>query len=100
MKNLLQSLFVTVCISFGGIAYAAPVDINQADAQTLADNLNGIGLAKAQAIIEYREANGAFASIDDLDKVKGIGSKTIESNRENLLLSTSAASESTQALQQ
>lgn len=49
------------------------VNINSADMETLARELNGVGSAKARAIVEYREANGAFASIDELLEVKGIG---------------------------
>lgn len=62
----------------------AKVDLNSADAQTLARELNGIGEAKARAIVEYREANGAFTSVDELLEVKGIGAATLEKNRERL----------------
>ena len=56
------------------------VNVNTADAVTLAENLNGIGTAKAQAIIEYRKLHGNFTGVDDLIKVKGIGSKLVERN--------------------
>jgi competence protein ComEA len=65
-------------------AWAGPVNINTADAKTLAKELDGIGPAKAQAIVEYREKNGAFKSADDLLKVEGIGSKVLEQNRGNI----------------
>jgi competence protein ComEA len=55
---------------------AAKVNINTADAAGLAA-LKGIGEKKAQAIIEYREKNGPFKSVDDLVHVKGIGEKTV-----------------------
>ena len=55
----------------------AAVNINTAPAQELA-SLNGIGPAKAQAIVEYREKNGPFKSVHDLAKVKGLGAKTVE----------------------
>lgn len=61
-----------------------PVDLNSADAQTLARELNGIGEAKARAIVEYREAKGPFTSVDELLEVKGIGAATLEKNRERL----------------
>ncbi len=63
----------------------AKVDLNSADAETLARELNGIGEAKARAIVEYREANGAFTSVDELLEVKGIGAATLEKNRERLV---------------
>lgn len=64
----------------------AAVNINTADAEALQSELKGIGAQKAQAIVAYREANGAFNSADDLANVKGIGEKTVEKNRENILV--------------
>lgn len=60
---------------------AAPVNINAADAETLANHLNGIGIKKAQAIVSFREQNGPFKSVDDLANVKGVGAATLEKNR-------------------
>jgi competence protein ComEA len=57
------------------------ININTANAALLADALNGVGTAKAEAIIAYREANGKFLSIDDLALVSGIGIATVELNR-------------------
>lgn len=65
-------------------AFAGPVDVNSADAATLAKELNGVGLSKAQAIVDYRKAHGPFRSAEDLSKVKGLGSKTVDRNRPNL----------------
>jgi competence protein ComEA len=65
-------------------AVAGPVDINRADAATIAKELNGVGEARAKAIVEYREKNGAFKTADDLAKVKGVGAKMIEKNRANI----------------
>lgn len=62
----------------------AAVNINTADADTLVRELRGVGPAKAQAIIEYREAHGPFTSVDDLLEVKGIGTATLEKNRAKL----------------
>lgn len=59
----------------------AMVNINTADADTLANRLNGIGIKKAQAIVSFREQNGPFKSVDDLANVKGIGAATLEKNR-------------------
>lgn len=57
------------------------VNINEADAEMLADVLTGVGPAKAEAIVAYRDANGPFESIEDLAQVRGIGTATIENNR-------------------
>lgn len=54
------------------MTWAGPVDINTADAATIAKELQGIGLSRAQAIIAYREKNGSFKSADELRKIKGI----------------------------
>ena len=81
MKKL---LILLACFSLN--AFAAPVNINTADAKTIADSLSGIGLKKAQAIVDYRSKNGAFKSTDDLAQVSGIGAKTIEKNKTDLLV--------------
>jgi competence protein ComEA len=60
-----------------------PVNINTADAETLA-TLQGIGEKRAEAIIDYRTRHGPFVSVDDLIKVKGIGVKTVEKNRDRM----------------
>ncbi|MED1863179.1 helix-hairpin-helix domain-containing protein [Fictibacillus nanhaiensis] len=53
------------------------VNINSAD-ETVLQTLNGVGPAKAQSIISYREENGPFTSLEQLLEVRGIGEKTIE----------------------
>jgi competence protein ComEA len=63
---------------------AGPVDLNSADAATLAKELDGIGMARAKAIVEYRERNGKFRSADEILNVKGIGPAVLEQNRGNL----------------
>lgn len=62
----------------------AKVSINQADAEALASVLNGVGLKKAQAIVRYREQNGPFSEIDQLQEVPGIGPSLVERNRDRL----------------
>ncbi len=70
-----------------GIAWAAePVNVNKASAEEIAENLKGIGLSKAQLIVDYRELNGSFLHVDELVKVKGIGLKTIDTNRGMIVL--------------
>lgn len=63
---------------------AGMIDINNANEAQLAQ-LAKVGSKKAQEIIRYREANGPFKNVDELAKVKGIGEKTVEQNRERLL---------------
>lgn len=76
-------------------AFAGPVNVNTADAATLARELQGIGPAKADAIVAHRDKHGPFRSIDDLARVKGIGRKTLDRNRDFIRLdgrATTAAS--------
>lgn len=61
---------------------STPVNINTADAATLAESLDGVGLVKAQAIVAWREANGAFENADQLAQVKGIGASLVDRNRD------------------
>lgn len=79
IRNAIVASFLSVIFS---LSHAAAIDINTADAAALAAGITGIGPSKAQAIIEYRDANGRFASIDDLVKVQGIGFKTLDRIRE------------------
>lgn len=58
-------------------ATSKAVNINTATAQEL-ESLNGVGPAKAQAIVAYRKQNGDFKTTEDLGKVPGIGDKTLE----------------------
>ncbi|MEH6590192.1 MAG: ComEA family DNA-binding protein [Halioglobus sp.] len=65
---------------------AVTVNINSADAQTLAHGLKGVGMSRAQEIVTYRETFGPFASIDELVEVKGVGMSTVDKNRAVLTL--------------
>ncbi|MCU1762155.1 helix-hairpin-helix domain-containing protein [Pseudomonas sp. 14P_8.1_Bac3] len=65
-------------------ARSEKVDLNQADASTLQRELAGVGEAKAQAIVAYRDINGPFSSVDELLEVKGIGKAILDKNREKL----------------
>ena len=85
MFKLIHALIVTLAPA---LVWAGPVDINTADAATIAKELQGIGMSRAQAIVAYREKNGAFRSADDLRKIKGIGAKVLERNRANIKLDT------------
>ncbi len=69
-------------------AFAGPVDINTANAETLSAELDGVGMSKAKAIVEYREKHGPFKNPEDLSLVKGIGGRTVELNRANIRVTT------------
>ena len=86
-KLLGKVILITSLVFASGWANAAPVNVNTADAKALAKNISGVGPKKAQAIVTYRKSNGPFKSIKDLIKVKGIGQKTIDRNKSNLLFS-------------
>jgi competence protein ComEA len=90
MHKLISSLFTLMLLVSAQVS-AGPVDINSADADVLAEAITGIGDQKARAIVEYRDANGPFASVEDLMNVKGVGSRTIEKNRHNLTVGGSLA---------
>lgn len=67
-------------------APVSPVHLNTADADALAAGLKGVGKAKAEAIVKWREAHGRFSRIEQLDEVKGIGPGIIEKNRDRIVL--------------
>lgn len=81
---LLLSLFLLALLPAGGAL--AQVDINHADARTLAESLDGVGLVKAEAIVAYRNAHGPFRKPEDLARVQGIGAKTVEANRDAIVI--------------
>jgi len=87
-KSRLGALLLVLLLALAAstAALAAPVDVNSADAATLAAGMKGVGLAKAEAIVAYRDSNGPFKTLDELTQVKGIGAKTVERNRANLVV--------------
>ncbi len=92
MKNIRQTLAALLIVMAGPIvAYAGPVNVNTADAETISAELKGVGITKALAIVEYREANGPFKAPEELVMVKGIGERTVEINREFILLNSTAS---------
>lgn len=79
-KQLLSAL-----LGLLSAASFAQVNINTANINELTA-LPNIGQAKAQAIIDYRDSNGDFASVEDLKKVKGIGEKIFDRIKEDLTI--------------
>jgi competence protein ComEA len=72
-------------------AQAGPVNINSADAETMSRELKGIGMKRAEAIVEYRRKFGPFKSADELALVKGIGPSAIQKNREFIRIDAKTA---------
>ena len=92
MKKLMEKLILLLTL-FTLNAVAAPVNINTADAKTISEGLSCIGLKKAEAIVKYRTEKGLFKTAEDLTNVKGIGKKTIEKNKKDILVSDTPAVE-------
>ena len=101
----LSSMFFALMVGITGVAHATPtagavepvvamqvmsdakvvtININTADEATLQRELSGVGPVKARAIVAYREANGDFASIDELLEVKGKGKVIFDRNRDKI----------------
>jgi competence protein ComEA len=87
MKKLL--LVLALWFAFAGAALAA-VNINSATKEELV-SLKGIGEKKAQAIIDYRKKNGDFKSVEDLEKVDGIGPGIMKQIRTQISVSGKTA---------
>jgi competence protein ComEA len=92
MKNIRRTLAALLIVMVGpAVAVAGPVNVNTADAETISAELKGIGITKALAIVEFREANGPFKAPEELAMVKGIGERTVEINREFIVLNSTAS---------
>ena len=78
-------LFGVWALLIAGAAHAGePVNINTADAEALAEAINGVGIKKARDIVAYRQENGPFETVEELAEVRGIGMQTVDRSRENL----------------
>jgi len=95
--EILQTMLFCLVIACSPLAFAADnptdatiahqlVDINSADAATIAEVMDGVGMVKAEAIIAHRELVGKFQSLDQLLEVTGIGPATLEKNRHRLTI--------------
>ena len=92
--HFLQSLLLALLLAGSALAATetpSKVDINSADAATLAAALNGVGLAKAEAIVAHRKQHGPFKSPEQLAEVKGIGLKLVEKNKDRIQVGASSA---------
>ena len=84
--KLLHTLFLTTILLFSSAAFAGKININSASADQIASAMTGIGDSKAKAIVDYRSSHGKFKSVQDLENVDGIGSKTVEKNKDKITL--------------
>ena len=85
MKRISSLMALFCLVLFSSLAWG--VDINTADAKSLAAELKGVGDKRAQAIVAYRKTHGPFKSVEELAKVKGISAALIDKNREHLSVS-------------
>jgi competence protein ComEA len=90
MLRTFRSLLWAVLALISAAATAGPVNINTADAATLAAELQGVGMARAQAIVAHREAKGPFGRPEDLLDVSGVGPAILEQNVANIRVGETA----------
>lgn len=85
-SSFLRSLILAAaCISVPAFADSdAPINVNTADAETLAQVLNGVGEKRAQAIVKWRQQHGPFQSIEQLTEVRGVGGEILARNRDRV----------------
>lgn len=93
-KQWIAGALVVLMVAVSAATFAAEpaldatpiVNINTAGAEELSEALTGIGISRAQAIVESRERMGPFQSAEDLARVKGVGQATVERNRDRIRL--------------
>jgi competence protein ComEA len=93
IRNVLMALILSLALAQAGLAQDMTVDINTASAEQLAEALEGVGPAKSEAIVAYREANGDFEHVDELVNVRGIGLRTVDQNRDRIEIAQASGSE-------
>lgn len=85
--QLLRVFILGVFLTLASVSVLAEqLDINSANAEQLSHSLKGVGPQKAVAIVQYREQNGPFKTINDLANVKGIGEKVVADNRSRIVV--------------
>ncbi len=92
IKQFLAAMILALALCTGAVAETERVDLNTATVEQLADALHGVGEAKAEAIVAWREENGGFSHIDELVNVRGIGLRTLERNRDRIEVSEASPS--------
>lgn len=88
---MFKKVLLTACAAIllsSGLAFAADkINLNTASSEQL-QMLDGVGPATAAAIVEYRESNGKFESVDELKAVKGIGDKKLQQLSESVTVTS------------
>lgn len=91
MKQKILAFATALFLSFSVPVFAEDskkmdmVNINQASVQQLDEALVGVGRSIAQEIVSFREVHGPFQSLEDLDKVKYVGAKLLEKNKDRIV---------------
>lgn len=85
--TIFRTATAVILLAWPILTFAGPVNVNTADAQTISEELSGIGLTKAKAIVDYRKKHGPFKNADELSLVKGIGERTVDRNRADIRVS-------------
>ena len=96
--SILSKLCVGWVIAFAALLFSqasnalpdGKININTAAVHELAQGLKGVGRMRAQAILDYREQFGDFASVDALTEVSGIGSHVVVANQDRIVLADDA----------
>ena len=86
IRKTIAALLIALSLTGFAVAEEMNININTATAEQLAEALTGIGEAKAEAIVQYREDNGPFLHPDELVNVRGIGLATLDRNRDRILI--------------
>jgi len=86
MLRTITRIMGALALLVAGYAHGGTVNINTADAATLAAELEGVGLARAEAIVQYRETVGRFETPEQLLDVSGIGPRILEWNAERIVI--------------
>ena len=86
MFRAIKSIMAVLAVLATGYAFAGTVNINTADADTLAAELAGVGQSRALAIVEYRENVGRFETPEQLLDVSGIGPRILEWNEGRIVV--------------
>lgn len=86
MRKIIQRMSLAALALAAAYASAGPVNINTADEETLAEELNGVGPALAAAIVRDREENGPYEAPEDIMRVSGIAERVLENNKDYILV--------------